>query len=330
MRVSAIAAAVILLFCKISMAQNAVDVQNYINAYKDLAVSEMQRSGIPAAIILAQGIHETEAGTSELVRKSNNHFGIKCKDTWTGAVVYHDDDRRGECFRSYDKPEDSYRDHSDFLRASQRYAFLFKLDPQDYAAWAYGLRKAGYATNIHYAQILIKLIEDYNLQQYTLIAMGKIKKDEDDSVPAMTSINGELIKPDKAISPDMPPAPKYPEGEFVINNTRVIFAKAGTSLLAIAEQYHISLSRLVDFNDLKIENVLGKDQLLFLQRKRKVSENEYHIVKPGETLYDIAQSEGVRYQNLLEMNQLENGAQPAVGEKIYLQSVALSKSMLAK
>src|SRR5882762_2980491 len=94
-------------------AQNNGDVVNYVNTYKDLAISEMQRTGVPASIILAQGIHETEAGTSELVRKSNNHFGIKCKDEWTGEKVYHDDDARGECFRKYTNPADSYRDHSD-------------------------------------------------------------------------------------------------------------------------------------------------------------------------------------------------------------------------
>src|SRR5580700_10619896 len=104
-------------------AQKTEDIIIYINNYRELAVSEMQRSGIPASIILAQGIHETEAGTSELVRKSNNHFGIKCKDNWTGSVVYHDDDARAECFRSYDSPLDSYKDHSDFLRSSARYSF---------------------------------------------------------------------------------------------------------------------------------------------------------------------------------------------------------------
>ncbi len=116
-------------------------IQDYINTYKDLAIEEMQRTGVPASIKLAQGIHETMAGTSDLVLKSNNHFGIKCKSNWTGESVTHDDDARGECFRKYDSPLDSYRDHSDFLKGSQRYASLFKLDPLDYADWAYGLKK---------------------------------------------------------------------------------------------------------------------------------------------------------------------------------------------
>lgn len=326
----------IIFFCsKISIAQNAVDIVNYINIYKDFAIAEMQRSGIPSSIILAQGIHETEAGTSELVRKSNNHFGIKCKDTWTGSVVYHDDDERGECFRSYDKPEDSYKDHSDFLRNSPRYAFLFKLDPTDYSAWAYGLKKAGYATNNKYPQILIKLIEDYNLQQYTMIAMGKtnpqddkqIAKEDDNILPKAGS--SHIVKIQNDVAVHLPPVPRYPDGEFMINNTKVIFAKEGTSLLSIADQYNISLSRLFDFNDLKVENVLAKDQLLFLQRKRKISDNEFHIVKEGETLYDICQSEGIRYESILEMNQLANGLQPAVGEKIYLQTSAPSRPLLA-
>ena len=294
----------------------------------------MQRSGIPSSIILAQGIHETEAGTSELVKKSNNHFGIKCKETWTGSVVYHDDDERGECFRSYDKPEDSYKDHSDFLRNSARYAFLFKIDPTDYSAWAYGLKRAGYATNSKYPQILIKLIEDYNLQQYTMIAMGKISPrdekevvKEDDNIPPQAA-SSHIVKMQNDVAVHLPPAPRYPDGEFMINNTKVVFAKEGTSLLSIADQYNISLSRLLDFNDLKVENVLTKGQLLFLQRKRKISDNEFHIVKEGETIYDICQSEGIRYESILAMNQLADGLQPAAGEKIYLQSSAPSRPLL--
>lgn len=124
-----------------SSAQRPEDVINYIATYKNMAINEMKRTGVPAAIKLAQGIHETEAGKSNLVVRSNNHFGIKCKTSWAGDKVYHDDDARGECFRSYSTPEDSYVDHSDFLRKSTRYAFLFELDPTDYEAWAYGLKK---------------------------------------------------------------------------------------------------------------------------------------------------------------------------------------------
>jgi flagellum-specific peptidoglycan hydrolase FlgJ len=173
-----------LLITFAARSQNSDVILNYINTYKDLAIEEMQRTGVPAAIKLAQGIHETTAGTSDLVLKSNNHFGIKCKDTWTGASVNHDDDARGECFRKYPAALDSYRDHSNFLKGSDRYSFLFRLDPTDYKDWAYGLKRAGYATNPRYPQIIIGLIEDYHLQDYTLIAMGK-----------MNSISGnEIVK----------------------------------------------------------------------------------------------------------------------------------------
>src|SRR6187399_3296767 len=148
-------------------AQNLTPEQ-YIALYKDIAIREMKRMGVPAAISLAQGLLETESGNSVLVKKSNNHFGIKCKSTWTAGGVNHDDDAPDECFRTYKTADDSYRDHSNFLRGSDRYSFLFGLSPTDYKGWAYGLKKAGYATNPKYPGILIKHIEQYNLQQYSL------------------------------------------------------------------------------------------------------------------------------------------------------------------
>ena len=166
----------------IGRAQDQAVIENYISTYKALAIAEMQRTGVPASIKLAQGIHETMAGTSALVVKSNNHFGIKCKSNWTGESVSHDDDARGECFRKYSSPDKSYRDHSDFLKNSDRYASLFRLDPLDYAGWAYGLKKAGYATNPRYPQVIIRLIEQYGLQDYTLIALGKKHDDNDEQL----------------------------------------------------------------------------------------------------------------------------------------------------
>jgi LysM repeat protein len=315
-------------------AQRNSDVIDYINTYKELAIREMQRSGVPASITLAQGIHETMAGKSVLVLKSNNHFGIKCRTEWAGEKVYHDDDARGECFRSYPSAADSYSDHSDFLRKGQRYAFLFDLDPTDYQQWAYGLKKAGYATNVKYSQILIKYIQDYNLQQYTLIAMGKMNpKDEvlagggkplgDHAISTGVAIR-EIAVPAVA-----KPAVQYPSGQFIINNTRVIFAKAGSSLLGIAEQYNISLKHLLDFNDLEEEEVLEEDQLLFLQRKRKSGATEFHEVQPGETLYDICQAEGIRLESLINYNHLQDQPDPAVGEKLYLQEKAPARPKLA-
>lgn len=325
-------------------AQMSVSGVVYVNTYKALAMAEEQRSGIPASITLAQGLHETQAGTSDLVKQSNNHFGIKCKDEWKGQVVYHDDDARQECFRSYPTAADSYRDHSDFLHRSTRYAFLFQLPPTDYEGWAYGLRKAGYATNIKYSQILIKLVKDYNLQQYTLIAMGRMKPSEEvvltmPGAPAVTPVTADvagggagsgggatgsgtgLNKHDPAAGAGgLSGAPEvaYPEGEFSINRTRVIYAQAGSSLLAIANQYEISLPRLMEFNELKEQDVLVKGQLIFLQRKRKSGSIEFHVVREGESVYDISQAEGIRMEELMEFNQLGPDSRLAPGQKLFL------------
>jgi LysM repeat protein len=332
-------------------AQMSVNGVVYVNTYKSLAIAEEQRSGIPASITLAQGLHESEAGTSELVKASNNHFGIKCKDEWKGQVVYHDDDARQECFRSYTTAADSYRDHSDFLRRSSRYAFLFQLQPTDYEGWAYGLKKAGYATNIKYSLILIKLIKDYNLQQYTLIATGKMRPSDEvmltmPGAPAGAPVDvagggvsggggiggagsggtgsagatgGGKNEP-VAGADGLKGAPEvsYPEGEFTINRTKVIYAQAGTSLLAIANQYEISLPRLLEFNDMKEQDVLVKGQLLFLQRKRRSGSIEFHVAREGETLYDVSQAEGVRMEDLMEFNQLGPDSRLATGTKIFL------------
>jgi flagellum-specific peptidoglycan hydrolase FlgJ len=140
--------------------------EQYIQQYKDVAIAEMKRSRIPASITLAQGILESGNGNSRLATEANNHFGIKCKKEWTGRTLYEDDDAPQECFRAYPTAEDSYRDHSDFLMKSSRYAFLFDLTPTDYKGWAEGLKKAGYATNPNYPQLLINFIEKHNLQQY--------------------------------------------------------------------------------------------------------------------------------------------------------------------
>ena len=140
--------------------------RSYIEKYSDLAVEEMYRAGVPASITLAQGLLESGNGLSELAVKGNNHFGIKCHNTWTGAKVYHDDDRKGECFRKYDNPEESFRDHSDFLRYRDRYKFLFDYEPTDYKSWAYGLKAAGYATDPKYPEKLIRLIEEHELYLY--------------------------------------------------------------------------------------------------------------------------------------------------------------------
>ena len=207
-------------------------VEQYIQQHKDFAIREMKRMGVPAAITLAQGILETENGNSELVKKSNNHFGIKCKSTWTATGVSHDDDAQGECFRCYKDAEGSYRDHSNFLRGSDRYAFLFKLDPKDYKGWAYGLKKAGYATNPRYPEILIKNIEDNNLQQYTLVAVNEVpvfdaskytSDPEDKAFDDLTKTNNteNVAKNNQTLSDRL----QQFENKFIINGSTAITVK---------------------------------------------------------------------------------------------------------
>ncbi|MEI9946107.1 MAG: glucosaminidase domain-containing protein [Chitinophagaceae bacterium] len=367
------------LFLSVSVVSKAQDdqtIRQYINTYKEAAIAEMQRTGVPASIKLAQGIHETTAGTSVLVLKSNNHFGIKCKSDWTGESVSHTDDAPNECFRKYNDPLDSYRDHSNFLKNGPRYASLFKLDPLDYTDWAYGLKKAGYATNPKYPQVIIKLIEDYNLQEYTLIALGKAspkdelqakitdekKEDAITSSPQTTFINDIAIKipaeekkePKSEIIPvekNKKPGTEeriitepvvvkpaiaeirndYPRGEFKINETRVTYVKKGTSFLSIAEQYNIPLARIFEFNDnLAATEAAETDQLIYLQRKRRTGNNEFHIVRPGETLMDIARDEAIRIESLMEYNFLGINSKPATGEQLYLRSKAPAAPLLVK
>lgn len=297
-------------------------VADYINTYKAIAISEMQRTGVPAAIKLGQGILESGAGRSDLVRRSNNHFGIKCKTSWTGERVYHDDDESQECFRKYPSGNDSYVDHSNFLRQNQRYASLFEIDPENYREWAHGLKKAGYATETRYALALIKCIEEYQLQQYTLVALGKLPGADvagtapvanDTMVVQPAVVNAEPVSAPSTVRP------AYPEGVFIINGAKVVYAAKGTALLALATTHELALDHLMDFNDLQGNDVLANDQLIFLQRKRKQGEKPYHIVQQGESLYQVAQAEGLRMASLCEYNRLERNQWPAPGERLYLQ-----------
>ena len=304
----------------LTLAAQRMSIEEYIAQFKEIAISEMKRTGVPASITLAQGILETENGNSELVKKSNNHFGIKCKNTWTGETVTHDDDATGECFRAYTNAADSYRDHSDFLKANKRYSALFNLDPADYAGWARGLKKAGYATNPRYPELLVRYIEEYSLQQYTLVALNRlpetdfVKAEENKSVaPAEVAVENSVSDNDIAA------AANDQNKVITINKTKCVFAKKGTSLLVIANKHNISLSRLMEFNDMTEEGLLGNDQLIYLEKKSKTGEQEYYIVQPGETLYDAAQKNAMQLKYLLEYNNLKADSKLNIKTKLFLQ-----------
>jgi LysM repeat protein len=256
---------------------------------------------------------ETEGGNSDLLKKSNNHFGIKCKDTWTAGGVSHDDDAKGECFRSYKNAEESYRDHSNFLRGSDRYSWLFQLNPLDYKGWAYGLKKSGYATNPAYPQILINNIEQYNLQQYSLVAVNDVPKIE----PAKYKDDPEVT--DDTNQQDAEYAKTDLNSTGTINGCKYIFATSGTSLLAIATNNNIDLSKLLDFNDLTQDGILAKDQIIFLQKKSKEGDKDFCIMQDNQSLYDVAQKNGIQLQSLLDYNQLTSATKVYPGTKLYLK-----------
>ena len=319
----------------------------YVNTYKEIAIQEMLRSGVPASITLAQGVLESQFGESDLVKSSNNHFGIKCKTEWTGPKVYHDDDEKGECFRVYATAEESYKDHSEFLKTRPHYAFLFKLDPTDYEGWAKGLKKAGYATSVTYPQQLLKVINDYNLQQYSLVAIARSKNSMlpgnnvlvNNTVQVTAEPPSEISESKKvtetiiaveAASPAIVTttvAPTsnitYPQGIFAINHTKVFYGTAGTSLLSLANQFAMPLSKLFAYNDMDEMDVLDTDRLIFIEKKQKKGTTDFHTVADGETLQGISQLEGIRLENLLEYNNYKKGATVLPGKKIYLHPVTM-------
>lgn len=305
------------------LAQSSTTTQ-YIERYKTIAMEEERRTGIPAAIKLAQGILETQSGNGWLVLNSNNHFGIKCKNNWAGKSVNYDDDEKQECFRKYESAEESYKDHSEFLRNNPRYKFLFDYQEDDYKSWAYGLKTAGYATSKTYPQQLITLIENYDLQQYTMLAMGKEKLPANNNAPVFVTPEGTATA-----AAYEPVKVNYPMNtEFKINGRKVMYAPAGTALIQIAEKKNIRLSTLLKYNDITEDVPLEKDMLVFLQSKNKKGQNDFHVVAPGETLHDIAQAEGVQLHWLYRRNKMSEGEQPAAGEKIALDGYASSKPKL--
>ncbi|MEO6583957.1 MAG: glucosaminidase domain-containing protein [Ferruginibacter sp.] len=301
-----------------TFAQYSATVQNYINTYKDIAILEMKRTGIPAAITIAQGILETESGTGELVLKSNNHFGIKCKSNWTGETAYHNDDEKGECFRKYSTAMESYKDHSDFLKASERYAFLFEYDVKDFKAWAHGLKKAGYATNPRYPYILINSIEKYNLNQYTLLGL------EDATFGAGKTggpDNGQIISvtTDKMENQSGTP---MDQGLATVKRYGInaVYANEGTSLLSIATRQNIPLNKLMAYNDLQHDGLLLKDQWIYLDKKLKQGAGTHYIVKLGQSLHDVAQENAIQLEMLSYYNPQLSGMQLAPGSTVYLQA----------
>jgi LysM repeat protein len=234
------------------------NIIKYIEQYAALAVKEMERTGVPASIKIAQGIHETNAGKSDLVLRSNNHFGIKCKSSWTGDKVYHNDDAEGECFRKYEDAKASYLDHSDYLKSQPRYAFLFDYDANDYSAWAWGLKKAGYATNPIYAQTLIKYIETYQLNELNKFAENEEEEDLENYIEKIRNTplqplanNGNFIEPQAREDNGNKPPKEKASKRIKIKKTHVV--KRGDSLYSLSKKYGTTVEALKKINHLKKE-----------------------------------------------------------------------------
>jgi LysM repeat protein len=308
----------------VSSTTSESSAEDYIYMYKDLAISEMKRTGIPASITIAQGMIESDFGRSRLAREANNHFGIKCHDDWTGPTFHQDDDRRNECFRKYRRPEESFYDHSDFLRSGSRYDFLFEIKPVDYKGWARGLKKAGYATNPDYANMLIRKIEEYNLmnldQGLTSAPSAQAAVIVKPAITIPDTVTNQ--KPKQVLNANIAVAARVPR---IMENNRIqyIVVKDGDTREKIENEFQLLKWELSRYNDLDSNFPLVPGQILYLQPKREKAEagKEYYNAAEGDTMYQISQKYGIKLKSLYEMNRMEEGAEPESGKKIWLRSL---------
>ncbi len=299
---------ILLLCCWVAEAVVAQrqTAKQYIAKYKRTAIREMQRTGIPASITLAQGILESGNGNSRLAKKGNNHFGIKCHK-WKGRRIFEDDDKRNECFRKYRNANESFIDHSDFLTGKKRYAFLFDLDAKDYKAWAKGLKKAGYATARDYAHRLIALIERYELYQYDEISTRKIVAYKKTKVQTPTYYGGKHTPIKDRI--------RYRNGVpyFVVMQ--------GDTYESIKKELGISSRKIAKRNDFPKHKPLVLGEPIYLKRKKKRTPRKYpvHIADGEETLHDISQRYALRLKLLATNNGMRKNEIPYEGQHIILR-----------
>lgn len=287
--------------------------ERYVKKYADMAVQEMIRSGVPASITLAQGMLESGNGLSKLATKGNNHFGIKCHKGWEGKSMRQDDDARNECFRVYPSVADSYKDHSDFLRYRDRYKFLFDLERTDYKGWAYGLKKAGYATDPNYPAKLIKYIEDYNLSRFDVL-----QKAEEVEVP---------LSPHRIEAPVV----AMSNEEFHFPLTRELFSKNGVPFVyslegetykSIAKYYHLFHREILGFNDLKKDQPLLPGTVVYLSFKKTHTQpglDKYIVEEDGENFHAICQRFAVKEKSILKLNGWKKAPFLTEGDEIKLR-----------
>lgn len=269
---------------------------SYIEQFHSIATAQQRSHGIPASIILAQGLLESGAGRSRLATEGNNHFGIKCHD-WQGKKIYHDDDEQNECFRKYNHARESFEDHSLFLTSRSRYQSLFLLEADDYKGWAHGLKAAGYATDPNYAYKLIEIIERYELYRF-----DKGKTDEFILPPAAVAVTGG-------------------HAVYKSNGVKMIVARTGDSYASLSAASGIREDKLRYYNDAPEHATLRPGMIVYLAKKKKKGARAYpvHIVQEGETLYGIAQNYGIQLISLYKLNKLNFDQGATIGQVIKLR-----------
>ena len=283
--------AVAIPFCGSTAAEKNQDLYaDYIDTYSDIAIREMVDYGIPASITLAQGILESGVGKSRLAVEANNHFGIKCHNDWTGETITHDVDRRRECFRKYDDAEESFIDHSQFLKSKARYSFLFELDRRDYKGWAKGLKQAGYATDKNYSDRLVTLIEDLELYRF------------DDMAPSTE------------------PAPKAEPIRIEEKNLKFVIVQKGESYFTIAKKYRIPFNLIYSYNDVEKTARQPKpgDKVYLRPKNTSCKGCPPHTVKEGESMFSISQEYGIKIHSLYDLNSMSYDSTPYVGQVLML------------
>jgi len=288
-----------------------LQVGQYIRAYSDIAVQEMNQFHIPASITLAQGIIESAAGQSQLAKEANNHFGIKCHNDWAGPTYYRTDDRVNECFRKYSHAEESFHDHSFFLTQRDRYKALFKLDITDYRGWAEGLETAGYATNKQYAGMLVRTIEQYQLYLFDKQAYfaNDSKPGTDADFTRYAWISAFTVTGYAG------------DGRKIYENNGVkcVVANAADNLSKLSVLLDIPVKRLMKYNDLKYSGSVEAGQVVYFEHKKRKAAVNVHIVKKGESLYEISQRYGIKMKFLLKHSGMSEGMEPYPGQLLHLK-----------
>ncbi|MCX6268365.1 MAG: glucosaminidase domain-containing protein [Bacteroidetes bacterium] len=304
-----------MLFCFIDIFAQQADynaiVAQYVQKFKDIAVKEMELFHVPASITLAQGILESNAGRSPLAVEANNHFGIKCHKEWAGMKFYKDDETKNECFRKYESPLESFKDHSIFLTSRDRYKNLFQLEITDYKGWANGLKSAGYATNPAYPQLLIKTIETFSLDRFDKVEEAVLADDRLDAVnPDMLAWLSKISIIERAAGN---------RSVYENNHLRMIIARQDDNLYVISRDFNVTVSKLLSYNDLQFATALKPGQIVYLEQKRRKGCVKKHKVLKDETLYDISQRYGIKLKTLSKRNDLPEGSKPKYGTILRLR-----------